>query len=123
MAEIKVVDSKGAEISPKEETVKTPETVKTFSNGELDRVAVSQVLDMDGKELSKHKDKLDVIVKWAKSQGDIEDMTHLKWIVRNMESRLGSPNFGETRIARLARFAYLNLETQKLEKEKLDLLR
>lgn len=120
--DIKVVDQAGNVQEPKSETVNTPDTVLMGEPGELGRIAVGQILDMDFKEISKDGKKIDTLLDWAKQEAG-DDMMKVKWVIKNLEAKLGSPNFGESRLTKLHRYAYLDMEGKRMEAEKLSLVK
>lgn len=122
--DIKIVDASGVEQGPSRSDEHHDPGQSSYSDsGELNRIAVAQVLDMELKDIEKNKNKIDDLITWAKDQMNEENPTQLKWLVRNLEARLGSPNFGETRIAKLSRYAYLDMEGKRMEAEKMSLVK
>ena len=122
--DIKIVDTSGNEASdPRSNESHTPDSISMRDTGEIDRIMVAQVLDMDLKEMGKSKNKIDTLMAWARAEADSDNPMHLKWVIKNLEARLGSPNFGETRIAKLSRYAYLNMEGKRIEAEKMSLVK
>lgn len=103
--------------------VATNSPVNGFSNGEVDKMAVGQLLGLEThSEQAKYSDQLDEIVAWAKQEG-YKDTQELRWIVRSLQDRLGSPPITEKWVTRVSRYAHLSMETQKLEAEKQELMR
>ena len=120
--EIKIVDPVGNEISePRSNEHHQPGSIGG-EVGEIERIAIAQVLDMDLKDISKNQNKIDDLIDWAKAHSKSNDPMHLKWAIKNLEAKLGTPNFGETRIAKLSRYAYLDMEGKRLEAEKMSLV-
>lgn len=121
--DIKIVNESGEEQSPNHlDEHHSPDNSSYDKTGELDRIAVAQVLDLDFKEIDKFKEKIQTLVDWAKTKGEVKSPMDLKWIIKNLEARVGSPNFGETRIAKLSRYAYLDMEGKRIEAEKMSLV-
>lgn len=121
--DIKVVNPQGSVQELKDQTVNTPETIVTGQDNQLDRIAIGQMFDMDIKSISKDAKKIDTLIQWAKDEAKTDDMMQLKWVIKNLEAKLGSPNFGETRLTKLHRYAYLDIEGKKMEAEKLSLVK
>lgn len=118
-----VADGKLVEEAPVAPSAPLGTSLNGFSEGEVDKMAVAQLLGLEtSSEQSKYSDQLDDIVAWAKSEG-YKDPQELKWIVRSLQDRLGSPPLSEKWITRVARYAHLSMETQKLEAEKQSLMR
>lgn len=119
MNEIRTVNESGEVVqdTPKE----VSETQKNISAPvvpELQERAVSQALGLESDtEISKYKGNLGTILEWAKTKTKDHSPEGLKWVIRNMELRLGTPPFGENRVRYLARYAYLQMESNKLTKE------
>lgn len=84
--------------------------------GEIANIAVRQVLEI--KNDSKDYDEdVNTLVKWAKTQVDSDDPTEIKWAIRDLRMRLGTPTFGDS-IKHLSRFAYLDMEEKRIKSEK-----
>lgn len=92
------------------------------SVGDLNEISIAQVLDLDGMEAKKEAVKVKTILDWVKTQTDDLSPLNVKWVIRNLEGRLASPAFGETRLKQIYRYVYLELETRKMEAEKQNLL-
>lgn len=81
--------------------------------------AIGNVLGLEkDSEFGLHKDKIDTLLNYAKSQTKDHSPENLKWIIRSLELKLGSPPFAEKRINFVARYAYLLQEESKIKKEK-----
>lgn len=72
-------------------------------------------VDKDG-DKSAYDLKAKDILKWAKSQTEDHSPENLKWIIRDMEFKIGSPGVGEKMIDYL--HSYIGLATQKEEVDK-----
>lgn len=84
---------------------------------EILKNAVAQAFDLDNTEASKYKDKINTILDYAKTQTDSLTPANIKWVIRNMELKLGSPPLSENRISQVSRYAYLHQERAKLNDE------
>lgn len=85
---------------------------------ELEQKAVCQALGFEtDSESNKFKGQVDTILKWAKTKTDDHSPEGLKWAIRNLELRLGTPPFGEHRARFLSRYAYLQMESESLRKQ------
>lgn len=86
---------------------------------ELEKKAICQVmgLENDG-DADRYSEKIDILLDYAKTQTTDKTLEGLKWAVRNLEMKLGSPPLSEKRINYVAQFAYLELQQKKLQKEK-----
>jgi hypothetical protein len=116
--DIKIVNDQGEiqeEVKPVE--VKEP-TERLTRPSDLDAINLAQMFDMDITEMRESDEKLKTLVAWAKTQVDEPTLQNIKIAIRNLESRVGSPGLAEKRITKIHRFAYLELQEQKLRKEK-----
>lgn len=90
-----------------------PSSVEGDNAGEINSIAVRQVLDVDAGE---YDDEVNTLVKWAQSKGK-QDPLEIKWAIRDLRMRLGTPTFGD-HIKHLSRFAYLEMEESRIKREK-----
>jgi hypothetical protein len=116
---IKVVDEQGVELPPEEpKEVGHPDT-EVIADGQLLTQRVGQELfDLKPTEVSREKAKLNTLIDYAKTKTEDHSAEGLKWALRSLSLKLGTPPMGEKLIAYLTRYAYLDLESQKIEKEK-----
>lgn len=113
------MDIKIVEDAPQEsQEVATPESLSVPHTPELEIKAMGDVLDLDEGERTKYQDKLQTLLEYAKMKTDDHSFEGLKWAIRNLGFKLNTPNIGEKMIDYMHRFAYLELESKKLEKEK-----
>ena len=66
---------------------------------------------------SKYSDKVQTLMEYVKSQTKDFSPENIKWVIRNLELKLGTPPFAEKRISYVARYAYLMSEKKKLDSE------
>lgn len=86
---------------------------------ELQERAIGQALGFEkDSEYGQNQDNLQLLLKYAKSQTDDHSPESLKWVIRSLEMKLGSPPLSEKRITYLSRYVYLEMESKKIEKEK-----
>jgi len=97
--------------------VKSPK-VGVHKPNEIGNIAITQELDMENEDINKYEDKIKTLFEWIQTQTDDLSPMNIKWVVRNLESRLGSPPLTEKRIIQLARYAYLDMESKRIESEK-----
>lgn len=122
MSEIReVVD--GVVVQPEQPSeIPSPQTA-VFPEGFLDEVAISQVTGLEtDSERAKYKDEIQNIIKWAKLEG-YETHEQLKWMVRKLQDRLGTPPLTERWITRLNRFAVLELQQKRIQAEQDSLMK
>lgn len=89
-----------------------------ISREEIGFNAIADAMGLDFKERGQFKDKIATILTWAKSKTEDHNPMSLKWVVRDLESRIGSPPFSEKRINYVARYAYLDMEGRRIQAEK-----
>ena len=86
---------------------------------ELIRSSIEESMALDSREdKHRYKDKVDTLMEYVKSQTKDLSPENVKWIIRSLELKLGTPPFTEKRINYVAQYAYLCMETQRLEKDK-----
>lgn len=96
--------------------VSTPQTVLVGKSEMLEN-AVLQAFDIDQKDRGLYQDKINTLLSYAKSQGQEVTPANVKWIIRNLEMKLGSPPLSEKRINYVSRYAYLHGEKAKIDRE------
>lgn len=83
--------------------------------GEISQISVKQVLELNYDQ-SEYDEEVAILARWAREQvGD--DPTQIKWAVRDLKLRVGTPTFGDP-IKHLSRFAYLDLQEKQIKREK-----
>lgn len=86
----------------------TPEMINT--------IAVKQTLEID-RDNTDYDEDVETLVRWAKEQTDSDDPQEIKWAIRDLRMRLGTPSYGDS-IKHLSRFAYLDSEEKRIKREK-----
>lgn len=122
MAEIAIIDPATNKPVVKEapEEIKSENNVSSPVLPELQEKAIFQVVGLDdANEQSAYRHKAQTLLDYAKSQTDDHSPENLKWIIRSLELKLGTPPLAEKRINFLSRYAWLEMEESKLKKEKL----
>ena len=114
---IKIVDQAGQEVvADKGQEVK--EGTGTVSpTGEIMFNSISQMFDLKPNEAQSEKSRLTTIIEYAISKTDDHSPEGIKWAIRSLASKLGTPPLGEKMIPYLARYAYLQTNRAKLEKD------
>lgn len=85
------------------------------NDGEINTIAVRQVLELDSS--SEYDGEIKTLIDWAKQTTGSDDYTEIRWAIRDLQMRLGTPLHGDN-VKNLARFAYLDLEEKRIQKEK-----
>lgn len=120
MSDIREVDSTGAVIKLSEPQPIAGPSIIVGEPGQIEEMAVAQALGIDG-DLSKYSDEIKSIISWAKREG-YSNPTELKWMIHSLQNRLGTPPLSEKWINSVARFAYIQNETHKLQEEERSLM-
>jgi len=86
---------------------------------QLIRSSVEQVMGLESYEdKHRYRDKIDTLIEYSKSQTKDWSPESIKWVIRSIELKLGTPPFSEKRINYVAQYAWLCMETQRLAEEK-----
>jgi len=113
------VDESHKVISTKEERT-TPdvpdETLDDTASKEIELNAISDALDLDIKDTN-YTDEVRWLLEYAKDQTEDKSVEGLKWAIRELETKLGTPPFLEDRVKFMARYAFLFMEGKKTSKE------
>lgn len=118
--DIKVVSSNGNNEKPVELVdIKQPETISNSQPDELYQREIGKVLGLENEsEFNKYQINLKTLTDYAKSQTKDHSPESLKWVIRSIETRLGTPPFAEDRIKFITRYVYLLSESKRIEEEK-----
>jgi hypothetical protein len=116
--DIKIVDNEGKEIIKENKPLVSENNVSAPVLPELEHKAIGQVLGLENEsDLAKYEDKLNTLLDYAKSQSDDHSFENLKWIIRELGSKVNTPPFGEDRVNYIARYAYLLTEAKGIKSE------
>ena len=86
-------------------------------DGDLLIQSVGQIFDLRPREIQGSKERLNLLIDYAKSVTTDHTTEGLKWAIRALQSRVGTPPLGERWLPYLSKYAYLKLESIKLQKE------
>lgn len=78
---------------------------------------IGELFDLKPSEISLHKDRIDTLIQYAKTQTEDTSSTGIKWAIRNLSFKVGTPPLGEKLINYLGKYAWVKLEQAKLDKE------
>ena len=92
--------------------VRQPETV---SSGVEDDAQLAQMFGVDQKMLGRYSSKINTIMDWAKA--NTPEGEDVRWTLRRLETKLGTPPFGVDKISHMAEYAYLWLQNQDINKK------
>lgn len=116
--DIKIVTPEGKPIETKDVPT-TSEGLVGSQPDEMYQKSIGQVLGIeDNSEFNKYQPQLKTLVDYAKSVTTDHSPENLKWIIRSLNAKLGTPPFGEDRIKFISRYTYLLQEGKKIEEEK-----
>ncbi len=117
--DIKVITDTGEEPTPSKIDVKEPEQISAPVLPELLDKAVAQVMGLEtDSEKDLYKNDIQTLLQYAKTQTKDHSPQNLKWVLRSLELKLGTPPLAEKRIKWMARYAYLSMEENKIKSEK-----
>ena len=113
------VDESRIPVETKSEPVelKTPDDTPDASvSSEIELNAITDALDIKADD-SNYTDEIDWLLNYAKDQAEENTPEGLKWAIRELETKLGTPPFLEDRVKFMGRYAYLFMEGKKTNKE------
>lgn len=104
-----------------EETPQEPQVMQTqqtpYIEGDLLIQSVGQIFNMRPQEIQASKERLNLLIDYAKTQTDDHTTEGLKWAIRALQGRVGTPPLGEKWLPYLSKYAYIKLESLKMQKE------
>jgi hypothetical protein len=111
--DIRMEDSTGAVVAPEVPQEVTGQTGKD----EIVLNSIGQIFDFKPSEISQYKDKLGTIIEYARTQTDDKSPEGLKWAIRSLQGKVGTPPLGEKWVNYLAQYAYIKMESMNMAKE------
>lgn len=84
---------------------------------EIERGIISEMYGLDETEAKRSDQKINTLLEYAKSQNKELTPENLRWTLRELELKLGTPPISETMINYMARYAYLMTDKKKIEEE------
>ena len=100
------------------EEVKDPQPVSAPVEQQVVRSAVEQVMGLeDMADKSRYAHKVDTLIEYVKTQTKDMSPESVKWVIRSLELKLGTPPFSEKRINYVAQYCYLLTEKKKIDKD------
>lgn len=112
--DIQILDAEGNE--PRELESKNPETTPVITGGLLEQ-SLGQMFDLLPSEIARYSDKLGLLIDYAKTQTDDRSPEGIKWAIRALQGRVGTPPLGEKWLPYLSKYAWLKLDEIRLKKE------
>jgi len=92
------------------------ETLSGPVRAEMETNAITSALNIDGND-NNYSDEVRWLLDYAKDQSEDNSVEGLKWAIRELEIRIGTPPFLEDRVKFMARYAYLFMEGKKTKAE------
>lgn len=118
--DIRIVDSTGKEDVTKPVEMNGPTQTPVIEGelgGQMELNAIGQMFDLKPSEISLFEDKIGTLLDFAKSQTDDHSIENLKWVIRDLQYKVGTPPLGEKFINYLSKYAYLKTEGNRIEKD------
>lgn len=84
---------------------------------EVERGIIKNMYGLDDTEAKRSDEKINTLLEYAKSQNKELTPENLRWTLRELELKLGTPPISETMINYMARYAYLMTDKKKIEEE------
>ena len=117
--DIKVVDDlTGEEIKTDGQEIKELKQSDTspVKIGEIMVQQVGQIFDLTPIQCQKYINKLNTLIDYAKTQTDDHTAEGIKWAVRSLQGKVGTPPLGQKWLPYLTEYAHLKLESIEREK-------
>lgn len=117
MSDIKIVNEKGEVEKPALSPFVSGETLEVNPMPKIEEMAVAQIMGVDNRDIHSCSDKVNILLDYAKSQG-AKTPEEIKWTVRELYYKIGTPPFGEKPINFASEYAYLLMEGKHIEEAK-----
>lgn len=95
----------------------TGDTTMSTVPHQVEKDIICKMYDIDDVEAKRSDDKLETLLEYVKSQSPDLSPENIRWTLRSLELKLGTPPIAEKRINYLARYAYLMSEKKQIDKE------
>ena len=118
--DIKILDASGAPVETSTVEVKAPVGVEqNVQPDDSMQRAVGQVLGIENEsEFNRYQPSLKTLTDFAKTQTKDQSPESIKWVIRNLEAKLGTPPFAEDRVKFITRFVWLLMDEKRISEEK-----
>jgi len=83
----------------------------------IDFTAIADVLNLDHSQISRQDSKLRTLMDYVKENTEDLSMEGIKWAIRDLQLKIGTPPFGEKPLDYLTRYAFLLKENHKINDE------
>lgn len=110
---INEMDTKGQEqVKPEPVQPLPPQSVTAAPQSDQE---LADFFEIEKAEVGKMSPKLNTLMDWAKANTpEGEDM---RWTLRRLETKLGTPPFGTDRLSHMAQYAFLWLQANEANKK------
>jgi len=88
-----------------------------LATGEILQQQVAQLFDLKTNEVSQFANKIQTLIDYAKTQTDNHSPEGIKWAIRDLSFKVGTPPLGEKMINYLTLYAYTRSNRDKLDKQ------
>lgn len=117
--QIQVIGENNKPVEALKETSREQTTIEGGSPEEMETKAIGQVLGLETlSQINKYSDNLRTLLSYAKSQTKNHSLESLKWTIRSLGEKLGTPSFAEDRIKYITRYAWFSNEERRIQEEK-----
>lgn len=114
--DIKVIDHQGKEVV-EEQVVPSDNAPQTTDGTPFIYQQVAEMFDLTPKEAYQYRAKIQTLVDYAKQVANDSTDIDIKWAIRNLALKVGTPPLGERMINYLAKYAHLKTDQTRLQKE------
>ena len=77
---------------------------------------MGQLFDLTPVQCQKYANKLRTLIDYAETQTDDRSVIGIKWAIRSLQGKVGTPPLGQKWIAYLTEYAHLKLEGMERRK-------
>jgi len=117
--DIKIMGEDGKEKIESQVTPSNGEkSVEPYETGELLLPQIGEIFNLTPNEVNESKGKINTILDYAKTQTEDRSVEGLKWAIRSLQDKVGTPPLGQKWLPFLAEYAFIALETGKWEEKK-----
>lgn len=92
--------------------IKQPETTVSVDSSAQE---LADMFEIDKQDYGKLSPKINTLLDWAKQ--NTSDGEDIRWTLRRLETKLGTPPMGRSKLDHMAEYAYLWLQGRELNKK------
>lgn len=108
------MDIKVVEETPQTETAPTGSSY--YPTG-FDEIEVAKMLNVEQNSVGRERQKIQAIVDYIKDRTDDHSLDNIKWAIRDLDMKLGSPNLYDRKIDHIYRYVSLSRQKDDIEKK------